>query len=81
MELIDTHCHLDLEQYFQPFEEALATAKAAGIGKIIMPGVIQAGWKRLMDLCSDEQGVFSAPGLHPLYLSHHHPHHLEELGH
>jgi len=79
MELIDTHCHLDLERYFQPFDRALATAKAAGVSRIIQPGVVQSGWGRLMALCSDEQGVFAAPGLHPLYLSHHHPQHLEEL--
>jgi TatD DNase family protein len=79
MELIDTHCHLDLEQHFHQFEKALARTKAAGVGKIILPGVTQEGWGRLMSLCQPEQGVFGAPGLHPLYLSHHHPHHLEEL--
>lgn len=79
MELIDTHCHLDLEQHFHPFARALASAKAAGVGKIVLPGVVQAGWRRLMALCSDEQGVYGAPGLHPLYLAHHHPQHLEEL--
>lgn len=79
MELIDTHCHLDLEKHFQQFESALANAKAAGVGKIILPGVTQGGWGRLMDLCSRELGVFGAPGLHPLYLAHHQPHHLEVL--
>ncbi|MCP4340141.1 MAG: TatD family hydrolase [Desulfobulbaceae bacterium] len=79
MELIDTHCHLDLEKHFQQFASALASAKAAGVGKIILPGVTQAGWGRLMELCSLEQGVFGAPGLHPLYLTHHRPHHLEVL--
>ena len=79
MELIDTHCHLDLEQHFKQFENALARAKAAGVGKIILPGVQQAGWGRLMELCQPEQGVFGAPGLHPLYLPHHQPRHLKEL--
>ncbi len=79
MELIDTHCHLDLQKHFQQFGTALATAHAAGVKKIILPGVMQAGWKRLMQLCNREQGVFGAPGLHPLYLEHHHPHHLQEL--
>lgn len=79
MELIDTHCHLDLEKHFQQFETAVARAKAAGVAKLILPGVTQAGWGRLMELCNHEQGVFGAPGLHPLYLDHHHPHHLEEL--
>ena len=79
MELIDTHCHLDMEAHFQQFERALAEARAAGVGKFILPGVTQAGWSRLMELCSREQGVFAAPGLHPLYLAHHRPRHLEEL--
>lgn len=79
MELIDTHCHLDIEEHFQPFEAALAEAKAAGVGKIILPGVTRAGWARLLTLCNPDQGVFGAPGLHPLYLDHHQPYHLEEL--
>ena len=79
MELIDTHCHLDLEKHFPQFESALARARAAGVAKIILPGVTQAGWGRLMDLCNQEKGLFGAPGLHPLYLPHHHPNHLEEL--
>jgi len=79
MELIDTHCHLDFEQYFQPFKEALVRAKAAGINRIIIPGVTRADWGRLMRICNSRQGVFGAPGLHPLYLAHHHPGHLQEL--
>lgn len=79
MELIDTHCHLDLEKHFPQFDSALAKARAAGVDKIVLPGVTQAGWGRLMELCDKEHGLYSAPGLHPLYLPHHHPHHLEEL--
>ncbi len=79
MELIDTHCHLDLQEHFQQFEAELARAHAAGVKTIILPGVVQAGWKRLMQLCNCSQGVFGAPGLHPLYLAYHHPHHLQEL--
>lgn len=79
MELIDTHCHLDMKGHFHQLERSLADAKKAGVGKIILPGVIQAGWQRMIELCHKEQGLFAAPGLHPLYLSHHHPRHLEEL--
>lgn len=79
MELIDTHCHLDFQEHFPQFEEALATAYAAGVKKIILPGVVQARWERLMELCNRRQGVFGAPGLHPLYLEHHQPHHLQQL--
>ncbi len=79
LELIDTHCHLDMEQCFPQLEEALAGAKAAGVGKIILPGVTQAGWRHLLEVANPERGLFAAPGLHPMYLAHHSPHHLEEL--
>jgi TatD DNase family protein len=79
MELIDTHCHLDMEECFHQFEESLADAKTAGVGKIILPGVTQAGWRHLIEVSNPEQGLFAAPGLHPLYLAQHSAHHLEEL--
>jgi len=79
MEIVDTHCHLDLKKHFQQFDRELASARAAGVGRMILPGVTQAGWGRMLKLCNEVQGLFAAPGLHPLYLSHHHPQHLEEL--
>ncbi len=79
MELIDTHCHLDMEAHFQHFKRALVEARAAGVGKFILPGVTRTGWPRLLELCRREQGLFAAPGLHPLYLTHHRPRHLQEL--
>jgi len=79
MELIDTHCHLDFTEHFPDFDAALTAAHAAGVNKIILPGVTQYCWKRLLQLCSLKQGVFGAPGLHPLYLGYHQPHHLQEL--
>ena len=79
MELIDTHCHLDIEECFPDFQVVLKKAHAAGVAAFIFPGVAQAGWQRLVTLCHQEAGVYAAPGLHPLYLSRHQPHHLEEL--
>jgi TatD DNase family protein len=79
LELIDTHCHLDLVECFPEFDQALASARAAGVGKIVLPGVTRARWGRLMQLCGRVPGLYGAPGLHPLYLAHHHPDHLEEL--
>ena len=79
MELIDTHAHLDLKQHFPQFAAALAASHAAGVKKVVLPGVVQAGWARLMRLHNDTPGVFAAPGLHPLYLAQHQSSHLQEL--
>ncbi len=79
MELIDTHCHLDITAFEGHFESLLKNARQAGVSKMILPGVDQEGWDRIMTLSRREEGLFAAPGLHPLYLAHHLPHHLEEL--
>lgn len=47
--------------------------------KMILPGVDQAGWQRIMTLCSQEEGLYAAPGLHPMYLAQHHPRHIKDL--
>lgn len=79
MELIDTHCHLDLRVFSQQYKDLQDRARAAGVVQMILPGVVQAGWCRLLKVCSEETDLFAAPGLHPMYLSHHTPEHLEEL--
>lgn len=79
MELIDTHCHLDLARFSDNLTEIVVRAKAAGVTRFVLPGVYHAGWDRLMSLCNENEGFFAAPGLHPMYLSHHNPHDLEVL--
>ena len=79
MELIDTHCHLDVSTFSQHHKKLLDRARATGVVQMVLPGVVQAGWTRLLGLCREETELFAAPGLHPLYLPHHTPEHLEEL--
>lgn len=79
MELIDTHCHLDIIAFKERFPQLLAGARQAGVAKIVLPGVDRDGWERIISLCRQEKGLYAAPGLHPMYLSHHHRCHLQEL--
>ncbi|MDK9705441.1 MAG: TatD family hydrolase [Desulforhopalus sp.] len=79
MELIDTHCHIDICQFSSRFEHLVSNAKGVGVGKMVMPGVDRAGWQRIMHLASQDDGLLAAPGLHPMYLAHHRPEHLQEL--
>ncbi len=79
MELIDTHCHLDIKEFSPQFDLLLTRAKEAGVQRIILPGVDRDGWDRMLELCRTRQGLYPAPGLHPMYLSQHRPQHLEEL--
>lgn len=79
MDLFDTHCHIDVDTFAENCEQVLAGARAAGVTSMVLPGVVRDSWRRLMTLCASEHGLYGAPGLHPMYLRHHRPHHLTEL--
>jgi TatD DNase family protein len=79
MEIIDTHCHIDIRAFEERFNTLVKNARLVGVLKMILPGVDRNGWQRIMTLCRREAGLFAAPGLHPMYLAHHRPHYLEEL--
>lgn len=46
---------------------------------MILPGVYQARWQNLLALCTREENLYPAIGLHPMYLAHHTADHLTEL--
>ena len=79
MQLIDTHCHLDVAEFDADREAVIAAARAAGVATIVIPGIHRAGWPALLDLCTRERGLHAALGLHPLLLDQHAPVDLAEL--
>jgi TatD DNase family protein len=60
--LIDTHVHLD---FLEHLPEALAEARAAGIGGWVVPGVAPQDWPGLMVAVVATPGAWAAPGVHP----------------
>ncbi|MGM9797129.1 MAG: TatD family hydrolase [Parabacteroides sp.] len=64
--LIDTHCHLYLDD-FDPEQELLwATAEASGIDTLLMPNVDLTTVERMHDFCDRHPGhCFPMMGLHP----------------
>jgi TatD DNase family protein len=79
MELIDTHCHIDIKAFASDFETIYEKAWNAGVKEMVLPGVDRDGWDRIVELSKKIVGLYAAPGLHPMYLALHRPHHLEEL--
>jgi TatD DNase family protein len=68
MELIDTHCHLDIREFDEDRLSILDNCNQLGIKGMIMPGIVQSGWHHLLQLSTDHQQLFAAPGLHPCFL-------------
>ena len=71
MELIDSHCHLDVSDFDADRHAVLQRARHNGVAGIVVPGIDAAGWDSLRQLCCSEPGLYPAFGLHPVFLSQH----------
>lgn len=71
MELIDTHCHLDVEAFDTDREAVLTRCRQSAINTLVIPAIEAAAWDRVEALCDDDEGLFPALGLHPVFLESH----------
>jgi len=62
---IDTHSHLDFEDFQEDFAAILNQCKDVGVENIIVPGVTQEDTKRVIDLVNKHDELFAAVGVHP----------------
>ncbi|MDV3505200.1 TatD family hydrolase [Marinobacter sp. M-5] len=71
MELTDAHCHLDFPEFADYRERVLAVAAAAGVSRIVIPGVRRQHWDRVVRVASGMSGVYYCLGIHPWYVGEH----------
>lgn len=79
MSIFDTHCHLDSPLFDPDRNTVLENCRKKGIDHILVPGIEQSGWERLLNLCEQEKELYPALGLHPLFIEQHQPQHLKQL--
>jgi TatD DNase family protein len=79
MELFDTHCHLDVEDFDADRAQVLAAAREAGVSRIAIPAIHRGNWQRVRALCASEAGLYPALGLHPVYVDRHEESDLDAL--
>ncbi len=64
--LIDTHCHIDDEQYQEDFDAFIQSQKDAGVSAILVPGVGLSSLESVPAVCARYPDyLFPAMGLHP----------------
>lgn len=80
MDLVDSHCHLDVGEFDADRGEVVDRARAAGIRDQVVPAIDAAGWPGLKAVCDRFAGLHPAYGLHPMYLASHEDVHLDALG-
>ncbi len=71
MELIDSHCHLDVAEFDHDRERIIEHCKQLGIHHIIVPGIDMPGWNKLLELCQQYSALQPALGLHPVFIEKH----------
>ncbi len=64
--MIDTHCHIDDEQYAAEFDAFIRAQQEAGVEAILVPGVNLESLKKVPAICAQYPNyLFPAVGVHP----------------
>ena len=63
--IVDTHCHLDLRQFDADREAVIERASAAGVTRFINPAIDLDSCRRVLALADKYEGVYGAIGVHP----------------
>jgi len=63
---IDTHCHLDGEEFRDDLDDVVRRAREAGCTKVFVPAIDLPSCQTVMDVCRRYPGYcYPMPGLHP----------------
>jgi TatD DNase family protein len=65
--LVDTHAHLDQEDFAEIRDEVIHKARVAGVATILAVGTTVSSSQVCLDLASQYEGVYAAVGIHPNY--------------
>ncbi|NOT19065.1 MAG: TatD family hydrolase [Sideroxydans sp.] len=64
---IDTHCHLDAEEFGDTQANVVRDAQAVGVSRIVVPSVARANFDSVRSLCEQYPNCAPAYGIHPMY--------------
>ncbi|HEB49993.1 MAG TPA: TatD family deoxyribonuclease [Desulfobulbus sp.] len=64
-ELIDSHCHLDMDAYGDELDAVIARARDAGVGRIVTIGIDTASSGQAVRLAESHPGIYATVGIHP----------------
>ncbi len=63
--LVDTHCHLNLDEFNADRDQVLERARKAGVGKILIPGIDIETSRSAINYARQQVGIYAAVGVHP----------------
>ena len=66
LSFIDTHCHLDGEEFAADRDEVVARAREAGVSKVFVPGIDLKSCQTVLNTCRQYPDYcYPMLGLHP----------------
>jgi len=77
--IIDSHCHIDFEAFDEDRKQVIQRANQAGVKKIVVPGVLNDTWDKIISCCNEFTCLYPCFGLHPYFINKHQPVHLTNL--
>ena len=66
--MIDSHCHFDFDDFAADRTQVWERCLAAGVDRILIPGVCIAQWRSLFALVGSEPHWYGAVGVHPWWV-------------
>ena len=69
VEVIDTHCHLDMDRYQVDLADVLIRAREAGVRRMLTIGIDLESSRAAVALAEEHSGVFAAVGVHPHHIA------------
>ena len=67
--LIDTHAHINFENYKDKMDEIFDNALKNEVNYMILPGVEVSKWDEIIEFCEKYDNVYGAIGVHPSEIS------------
>ena len=79
IELFDTICHLDFEDFDHDRQDVIARSHQNGVRNILVPSVDAETFDRTIECCLTSPSLHLALGLHPMFIKKHQPQDLTTL--
>lgn len=71
MRLVDAHCHFDFPEFQENRTKAWERARGVGVERLVIPGVRQTDWDRVIRVASEHESWWYCLGIHPWYVDEH----------
>lgn len=71
MNIIDTHCHIDLPIFDNDRDDIIKNCHKLGINQLVVPAIEANSWDNLLTITLQHSCLYPALGLHPVFINQH----------